>query len=196
MNDEFMINDEELTLGKDGAYRWMYIMDMKKNKSLLYTLMKIFALISVGGLVMWFIVLNMNGARVNFAKTLVYWLLITAGVELLVWLGFGISRKVMHGTYPLRFEMDDKRISIYQSQENMERRKSGYRGRRYFQDAVSETPFSAVMKITVRREWDMIDMVVIGGGFQVYARPEDFDRVLEHILAHVPERVRLAVTNK
>ena len=91
MNDEFMINDEELTLGKDGAYRWLYIMDMKENQSLLYTLMKIFALISAGGLVMWFIVLNMNGARVNFAKTLVYWLLITAGVELLVCYSLGLG---------------------------------------------------------------------------------------------------------
>lgn len=190
MNDEFSINDEKLTIGKDGVYRWLYNMNMKENRSLLYQLLKIFGAVSLGALVLWFLMLSMKGARINFPKTIGFWLLITAGVELLVWLGFSISRKVMKDTYPLRFEMDEKRISIYQSEGNLERRKSAYPGRKFFQDAVSETPFSAVLKITVRREWDLIDMVVIGGGFQVYARQEDFDEVLGFILAHVPERVR------
>lgn len=190
MNDEFSINDEKLTIGKDGVYRWLYNMNMKENRSLLYQLLKIFGAVSLGALVLWFLMLSMKGARINFPKTIGFWLLITAGVELLVWLGFSISRKAMKDTYPLRFEMDEKRISIYQSEGNLERRKSAYPGRKFFQDAVSETPFSAVLKITVRREWDLIDMVVIGGGFQVYARQEDFDEVLGFILAHVPERVR------
>ena len=191
MNNEHTIDLEEVIRGEDGVYRWMYQMNMEENKSMLYMLLKIFAWISVGCLAMWFIMMAIEGSMgIRISTVLLIWLLATAATELLVYLGYEISRKVMKGTYVLRFEMDDRKISIYQSAKNMERRKAQTYGRKPFQDTVSEASFNSVLSVNVHRNWDMIDMAVIGGRFQVYVWDEDFDLVLDHILSHVPERVR------
>ncbi len=198
MNDENNINSTEVTAGSDGVYRWMYVMNMEENKSMLYLLLKIFGWISAGACVMWFgmlAVMDVLG-RTDILKTLCIWILITVAVEGLVYLGYTISRGVMKNSYPLRFEMNETGISLYQSEENMRRRKEGYYGRKPFRDTVSETTFSSVLSIKTYPQWDLIDMAVIGGGFQVYVRPEDYDLVLKYILERAPKRVREAAGNR
>ncbi len=190
MNDEYSINDTEVTLCEDGFYRWLYVMDMGENKSMLCMLMRIFGLITVGAGVFWFLLMRGSSYGDHFFSMFFIWILIIIGVEALVYIGYMISRKVMKDTYPIRFEMDDNGISIFQSEKIMARRKSGYQGRKDFSDVVSETAFSTVLGISTSRQWDLIDLTVIGGKFQVYVGKRDYDLVLDHILKHVPERVR------
>ncbi len=188
MNDEYSIDSPVLTLGDDGVYRWLYRMDMSENKSMLYMLMRIFAWICAGAFAFWVFLLAKNHNTDMLPRSFLIFLLITAAVEFLVWLGFTIARGVMKDTYDLRFEMSETEVVIYQSAENMERRKYG---RRWHQsDLVSRAPFNSVLSVRAYPEWDMIDLGVIGGKFQVYARKKDFSAVLDYILEHVPERVR------
>ena len=192
MNDNYAIDSPELTMGDDGVYRWLYKMDMDQNKSILYMLLKIFGWIGAGAFVCWAVILFMNHNIDLLFRSFFIFLLIIAAVEFLVWLGFTISCKVMKGTYELRFEMSETELNIYQSKENLEARKNWHYGRVPYRNIVSRAAFNSVLNIKSYPQWDMIDLGVIGGKFQVYARPEDFDTVLEFILSHVPERVSAA----
>lgn len=184
MNDEYSIDSPELTLGDDGVYRWLYRMDMSQNKSMLYLLMKCFAWICAGAFAIWVFLLIKGHDMDILPKSILIFILATAAVEGLVWLGFQIARSVMKDTYELRYEMDDNRIILYQSRENMERRKSG--GKPQASDLYSEAPYNAVLSLKAHPEWDMIDLVVIGGKFQVYVRKKDFDTVLNFIRDRIP----------
>ncbi len=190
MNDEYSIDSPELTIGDDGVYRWLYRMDMSQNKSMLYMLMKIFAWICAGSFAIWAFLLVKNHNTDILPRSALIFILITAAVEGLVWLGFTIFRKTSDDVYELRFEMDENRIVLYQSQENMERRKNLRPGRPHASDLYSEAPFNAVLSFKTHPEWDMIDLWVIGGKFQVYVRKKDFNAVQDFILDHVPTRVR------
>ena len=190
MNDEYSIESPEVTLGDDGVYRWLYRMDMSENQSMLYMLMKIFAWICAGCYMIWVFLLMKGHDTEILPKSTFIFLLVTATVECLVWLGFQIARKVMNNNYDLRFEMDENKIILYQSRENMERRKHISSGRPQASDIYSEAAFNTVLSINAHPEWDMIDLVVIGGKFQVYVRKKDFDTVLNFIQDHVPSRLQ------
>ncbi len=190
MNDEHTIDSPRVTLGDDGVYRWLYRMNMEENKSMLYMLWKIFAWIGAGAFACWAVLLFMNHNTDILFSSFFIFLLATAAVEFFVWLGYTISSKVMKNNYELRFEMGETGVNLYQSKRNYEIRKRGYPGKKKFRDVVSEVPFNSVLNIITHPEWDLIDLGVIGGKFQIYVRSEDYELVLNHILDHVPERIR------
>ena len=59
-------------------------------------------------------------------------------------------------------------------------------------DEVSRLSFDAVLRVKRDPKWNMIDLSVPGGKFQVYAIGEDLDFVESFILERVPEHARRA----
>ena len=207
--NEFNDYTDRVTLFEDGAYRWHYDMDMYQNKSMLVMLEKInlftFLGVSVGGAIL----IQLVEGNSSFARgILLIGLGLGALMALLYWIGFYIAAGIKGGNYRIRFAMREDGIELVWP----DRLKEGFdtgrkalaivgnavgsrtvRGRwRPTLDEVSHVAFSQVIRYKSHPKWNMIDLSVLGGKFQVYARAEDFELVEQYILDRVPERVRKA----
>ena len=204
---EFENYTRRVTLGGDGVYRWYYDMDMYENKSMLYTLevvnLTTFGGVSVGG------ALLVGAMRGDFRDPmvrgiLVIGLLLGAFMALAYWIGVTIAAHAMRGNYRIHFAMREDGIELVWS----DRLKKGFalgrtamaltgsaigsrrvRGRwRPTLDEVSSVPFSMVFRMKRRPKWNMIDLSVPGGKFQVYVDKADFEFVENYIRERRPGR--------
>ena len=180
-----------VSLDSDGCYRWMYVMDMNKNRSIMFYLMKIFFWITAACYAVWLGLLFFNHRleRQTFIWATVIFALIMLAIWALVWIGYTISSHALEGEERICFEMDDARISMFQAGKNMERRKRGSTLRPM--DTYSTAYFNYVRKVVVYRKWDMIDLHCIGSRFQLYAKDIYLDTVLDHIRACIPASVKI-----
>ena len=211
MGGAFEGYSKRVTQGDDGVYRWHYDMDMAQNKSMLYMLEKInlFTFLGVTAFGALFTGLMARDFRASIVRGIVViGLAMLVGMALLYWIGFYIAAWIKGGRYRVRYAMDEDGIELVWSA----RLKQGFaagrkalalagaamgsrsvRGRwRPTLDEVSHVAFSQVIRYKSHPKWNMIDLSVLGGKFQVYARAEDFELVEQYILDRVPERVRKA----
>lgn len=202
MPGEFNDYTARVTQGEDGVYRWYFDMDMYQNKSMLYMLEKInlftFLGVSAGGALL----IMLIGGDASFARgILLVGLALCALMALLYWIGFYIFAAVKRGNYRVHFAMREDGIEIVWS----DRLREGFalggkamalagaaigsrrvRGRwRPTLDEVSKVTFSTVVRYKRYPKWNMIDLSVPGGKFQVYAGSEDIGWVESYILARV-----------
>lgn len=207
MDGEFKDYGRRVAQGSDGVYRWYYDMDMYRNKSMLYFLEKINVFIFLG--VSAFGALLIGAVERDFHAPMVRGILLTglimgAVMAVLYWIGYYIAAGIKRGRYRIRFAMGEEGLELVWS----DRLKQGYdvgrkvlslagsaigsrrvRGRwRPTLDEVSRVDFSAVIRCKSYPKWEMIDLSMVGGKFQVYAAGEDFDFVEAYILEHIPER--------
>ena len=203
MDDRFT---DRMTLGPDGAYRWYYDMDMYENKSMLYTMLKVNALIFAGISVLGsaFLAFMEGGFRGMPAGVLVIGLIMGAAMSLLYVAGFHIAAWVRGGRYRIHFAMRDDGIELVWPEKLVGTMDAGMKAvsiagaamgggrssRRPTLTEVSNAPFAAVTRVKVYPQWNMIDLSMPGGKFQVYAKAEDLKRAEEYILARVPARAR------
>lgn len=206
MND-FNDYTNRVNLFDDGVYRWYYDMDMYQNKSMLYSLEKVnlftFLGVSVGGAIL----IELVEGNSAFARgILLIGLGLGALMALLYVIGFYIAAGIKHGNYRIHFAMRDDGIELVWSDRLKEGFETGrkalamagsaigsrtVRGRwRPTLDEVSNMAFSQVVGYKSYPKWNMIDISMLGGKFQVYVGSKDFDFVEEYILDRVPERVR------
>ena len=211
MPGEFDEYTARVTLCGDGVYRWYYDMDMFQNRSMLVMLEKInlfiFLGVSVGGALFIGLVERDFGAPM-VRGILVVGLLMGLLMAALYAIGFCIAAWIKRGNYRIHFAMREDGIELVWS----DRLKQGFatgrnvmalagnaigsrsvRGRwRPTLDEVSNAAFRSVTRVKCYPKWNMIDLSMLGGKFQVYACGEDLDRVEAYILQRVPERVRRA----
>ena len=207
--NEFDNYTNRVALSNDGVYRWYYDMDMYQNKSMLYTLEKVNLFtclgVSIGGAML----IKLVEGDATFARgILVIGLLICASMALLIWIGFYIAAWIKKGKYRIHFAMREDGIELVWPNRLKEGFDSGRKalavvgsavGSRAVRghwrptlDEVSNVAFSQVIRYKSHPKWNMIDLSMPGGKFQVYAKGEDFAFVEEYILDRIPERVRKA----
>lgn len=197
MNNERIVDpmdSQAVTRGEDGIYRWMYEMDMKENRSILYTVCKIMGWICLGLYVMFLLLI---GLELGFRLSTV--LIVTGaavgGAVLLMGLSaliFFLSALIMRGKYCIRYEMGETGMEMFQSKWRKEAREvRRARGRvPSMTEVVSQISFAEVRRVKLYPRWNMIDLSLAVGKFQVYVREEDSRLVLNHILSHSSEKVR------
>lgn len=174
-----------VTLYEDGVYRWSYDMDMRHNTFMRNLILKVIAVIfafPVGFFLVMFLAKALPMAvsgpfrRVPRAMAadmlfpLLITLLIFAGAIGLTMLIYVISSLVMHGNYHLCFEMDDSGVALVPS--------------------AGVTSFSAVRRVRLYPEQDVINLLEWFGMNQIYVSKADYLFVKDFILAHVREKAR------
>ena len=204
MDDAFERYTDRVTLCDDGVYRWYYDMDMYKNKSMLWMLLRINLFIMLGA--------SLGGAGlVGLVKhdfrdpmvrgILVVGLALLALMSVLYVIGFYIAAAVKRGNYRVHFDMREDGIELVWSPGVKQTFDTGkkvlslagnamgsrrVRGRyRPSLDEVSNLAFSSVVRHKSYPQWDMIDLYVPGGKFQVYVNGTDFEEVERFILEHI-----------
>ena len=211
MGDPFESCTDRVTQGDDGIYRWYYDMDMYENKSMLYMLLRInlfiFLGVIAGGALLVGLVQRDFGApmvRGVAAVGLIMW----AAMSVMYVIGFYIAARIKGGRYRIRFNMREDGIALVWSGavkqgEKISRaalrlagsiagsRRLGGRWRPTL-DEVSDIAFSSVTRMKSHPRWDMIDLSMPGGKFQVYAKGVDFTYVEAFIRERVPEHARKA----
>lgn len=205
MDDSFEIYTDRVTLCDDGVYRWYYDMDMYKNKSMLWMLLRINLFIMLGASVGGAVLVGL--VKHDFKDPMVRGIFVTglallALMSVLYVIGFYIAAAVKRGNYRLHFDMREDGLELVWSPGVRQTFVTGkkvltlagnalgsrrVRGRyRPSLDEVSNIAFSSVFRHKSHPQWDMIDLYVPGGKFQVYVAGEDFERVERFIL----ERIR------
>ena len=202
MPGEFDSYSPRVRRGEDGVYRWYYDMDMHQNKSMLYTLEKVnlftFLGVSAGGALL----IALIEGDASFARgILLIGLILGALIALLLWIGFYVFSGVKGGRYRIHFAMREDGIELVWP----DRLRKGFalgekvlsatgaaigspmaRSRwRPTLNEVSSVTFSAVIRCKRYPKWNMLDLSVLGGKFQVYAASEDFEWVERYILDRV-----------
>ncbi|MBQ6373059.1 MAG: hypothetical protein IJJ45_01085 [Clostridia bacterium] len=198
-----------VTLDDDGVYRWYYDMDMYENRSMLYMLEKInlftFLGVSLGGALFTGLISR------DFSDPFVRGIFLTglalgALMAVLYLVGFYIAAWIKGGRYRIRYAMREDGIGIVWSDPVKQGFRVGRDSMRLFGslvgsrrvrgrwrptlDEVSNVTFASITRFKRHRDWDMIDLSLIGGKFQVYAQFDDIDFVEDFILERIPERAR------
>ena len=207
MNVEFDAFSHHVKRGDDGVYRWYYDMDMYKNKSMLHALLKYNLFIFLGVVVFGDIFLAVMGKEGHYiAGITTVGALLCAGMSILYVIGFYIAAAIKDGNYRIHFAMGEDQVEIVWSEKLQNAMDIGaksmavmgtamgsrrLRGRsRPSLNEVSHAPFSTVTRLRAYPKWDMIELSMIGGKFQLYALGKDFDFVKSYILERLPEKAR------
>lgn len=186
----------------DGVYRWVYPFDMRKNPTLLFTVWNVLA-IAFGSVFVFVVLINAIGGDLDLEAFL--GLLKVFTILLLVFLVIGgiaylIVAKGYGWRYVVIFEMDEEGVTHRQMPEQFETAQAmawlafmaapdaGGAGRALLAGSKSESRvrFSALKSVRVLRRRSTIKVNEALEHSQVYAAPEDFDFVLDYILARVP----------
>ena len=197
----------QLSLCRDGVYRWFYSYSMLKNPVILFTVWAVEA-ISFGAVYVFLLVIglidgslrdleNFLNLTKGFLILLFVFLLIGAVAYLIVAASYG-------GHYLVLFEMNDIGIRHIQMPSQFDQaqalswiammagRTPGAVGAGMLSGIKSESyvRFAAVRRVRVQRRFHTIKVNELLEHSQVYAAPQDFDFVLNFILARVPGKRR------
>ena len=191
--------------GEDGKYRWQYELDMKNNKSILWTVLRILILCMAGLWILMLVLFSGSGdffPRGVLAVTILF-VFITAAMVLLAFLTYLIAMKVKGGVYLLKFEMDDRGVKIVQSKSTVSRNKAmgaavalgamasgnpvnaGPAAGMMMSEHIAHTYFANIRRVKERRRYNMIDIRESMGANQIYAPDEIYDQILNFIRSHV-----------
>ena len=190
-------------LCSDGVYRWFYSFDMLKNPTLLFTILNAMALtiailfLSVG------IIDLIVGNDFPFSLKLMFFFLL--GALFMGLLAYGILALLWGGSYLVTFEMDEKGILHKQRSRQAKKVQSAAMVGLLMANSIGQvsaaaaalqsgekySSFSSLRTIKILRHRDTIKLNGLLNRNQVYALPEDYDFVLDYILAHVPESVKV-----
>ena len=200
---------DRVTRGEDDVCRWYYDMDMYQNKSMLYLLLRVnlFTFLGVtlaGALFVGFMQRDFGAPMVR--GIVVIGLALLAGMSVLYVIGFYLAAWIKGGRYRVHYVMREDGIELVWSASVKKGMETGrqilalagaaagsrrLRGRwRPTLDEVSNARFSKVLHCKSCPKWDMIDLFLPGGKFQVYVGGADFDRVEAFIRERIPERAR------
>lgn len=201
---------ENIFLGKDGKYHWYYEFKMLKNPTILKLLWKIFFWIFVGIWVFMCILEICNGDLLHWLKSSWVFLLVMAGFEVLVALGYFIYAAVQGFRYCVIFDMNWEGVTHTQMPKQFRRAQAlslltilaGAAGGK---PGVVGTGILSATKQSMRSTWSSVRSVEIDrkrevikvnermNRNQVYAKQEDFEFVENFIRSHVPAKCRITV---
>ena len=209
MNGDRQISPH-ITLGADGKYRWIYEYSLFKHPGLFFLIWKIFFFIVLGIFAFMFIISALQGdldgeRALDTLKVFGYFVL---GMTALVAISYLIYAAVMGGRYVVIFEMDENGVNHKQiDQQAKKARRIGEAATLIGALAGSRSAMAAGMntrtemytsfrscgKVKAYKRKNLIKMREALSHNQVFAHPEDFDFVLNYILARIPENARRCV---
>ena len=198
-----------IQLCSDGVYRWFYPFDMLKNPNILFTVWNVEA-IAFGAIYLLVLLINLIGDSLYGMEG---FLELTKGfaIMLLVFLVIGVIAYLILAAmfgwrYLVIFEMDEKGVLHKQMPPQFEKveaitwigllaaRTPATAGAALLAGSKSESyvSFDKLRKVLVQRRRHTIKVNERLEHSQVYAAPEDFDFVLNYILAHTPDTVKVS----
>lgn len=192
-----------IQLCSDGVYRWFYSFDMLKNPTLLFTILNAMALtiailfLGVG------IIDLIVGNDFPFSFKIMFFILL--GALFMGLLAYGILALLWGGSYLVTFEMDEKGVLHKQLPRQAKKVQNAALVGLLMANSIGQvsaaaaalqsgekySSFSSLRTVKVWRRRDTIKLNALLDRNQVYALPEDYDFVMDYILAHVPERVKV-----
>ena len=187
-------------MGEDGVMRWVYEMNMWKNPTLLITIWKVLLLATmVPALLMFFLTLGdgFGTALLVFLKIMA---VVAAIVTGLMVLAYPMVALINGNKYCVIFEMDDNGVKHIQMQKQFEKNQvfamvvtlagvmtgsvqTAAAGMLAGSKQSLRTSFKNVKTITVKEKRHVIYLNEKLTHNQVYANPDDFGFVREHILS-------------
>lgn len=196
---------EAVTLYPDGKYRWVYEMNLYTNPTILLLVLKIFFWICFG---LWVFMSLLTACESrhfvdDWLGVTKFALIFTAGFLALATFGYYFYALIMGGRYCVLFEMDDRGLLHQQLLKDVKKAHvlaaltslaGALRGNltatgiglNLATRTQQYSDFASVTSVELYRNRDLIKVNAPLNYNQVYASPADFDRVLNHILAHIP----------
>ena len=193
-----------VALCEDGKYRWTYPLDMLKNPSILFVLLKIFGiLLSIPLLIALISAAANNDWQKIWDGFIKIWLIVMVVFFVIILISYLIVVWMNGGKYVVNFTMDEKRLIHEQVPVQYERaRKVGIlaaivgifakrpvaagAGALAASRNTSVSVFDKVRRIKPRRGQNLIKVNQSLERNQVYVPDEDFDFVLDFIRKHCP----------
>ena len=193
-----------VSLCEDGKYRWTYPLDMLKNPSILFVLLKIFGiLLSIPLLIALFSAAANNDWQKIWDGFIKIWLIVMVVFFVIILISYLIVVWMNGGKYVVNFTMDEKRLIHEQVPVQYERaRKVGIlaaivgifakrpvaagAGALAASRNTSVSVFDKVRRVKPRRGQNLIKVNQSLERNQVYVPDEDFDFVLDFIRKHCP----------
>ena len=200
-------NTDDLTarikLCPDGKYRWSYEVNLWRNPSILFDLLKVFGVIMLG---MWLLVAvivplfdgHLRWHRVMDTSATFIWVLIAVLVLCLI--GYVISGIVSGGRYAAYFVMDEETITHQQMAKEVKRTQviaainmmvdddNGSAALLAAAHSPFITPYRRVRKIKTHRRRHLIKVDELLTKNRIYVEdPEDYEFVLRYISERCPK---------
>ncbi len=193
-----------VALCEDGKYRWTYPLDMLKNPSILFVLLKIFGiLLSIPLLIALISAAANNDWQKIWDGFIKIWLIVMVVFFVIILISYLIVVWMNGGKYVVNFTMDEKRLIHEQVPVQYDRaRKVGLlavlmgifakrpatagAGALAASRDTSVSVFDKVRRIKPRRGQNLIKVNQSLERNQVYVPDEDFDFVLDFIRKHCP----------
>ncbi len=193
-----------VALCEDGKYRWTYPLDMLKNPSILFVLLKIFGiLLSIPLLIALISAAANNDWQKIWDGFIKIWLIVMVVFFVIILISYLIVVWMNGGKYVVNFTMDEKRLIHEQVPVQYERaRKVGIlaalvgifakrpvaagAGALAASRNTSVSVFDKVRRVKPRRGQNLIKVNQSLERNQVYVPDEDFDFVLDFIRKHCP----------
>ena len=193
-----------VALCEDGKYRWTYPLDMLKNPSILFVLLKIFGiLLSIPLLIALISAAANNDWQKIWDSFLKIWLIVMVVFFVIIVISYLIVVWMNGGKYVVNFTMDEKRLIHEQVPVQYDRaRKVGLlaalvgifakrpaaagAGALAASRDSSVSVFDNVRRVKPRRGQNLIKVNQSLERNQVYVPDEDFDFVLDFIRKHCP----------
>ena len=193
-----------VALCEDGKYRWTYPLDMLKNPSILFVLLKIFGiLLSIPLLIALVSAAANNDWQKIWDGFIKIWLIVMVVFFVIILISYLIVVWMNGGKYVVNFTMDEKRLIHEQVPVQYERaRKVGLlaalvgifakrpsaagTGALAASRNTSVSVFDKVRRVKPRRGQNLIKVNQSLERNQVYVPDEDFDFVLDFIRKHCP----------
>ena len=193
-----------VALCEDGKYRWTYPLDMLKNPSILFVLLKIFGiLLSIPLLIALISAAANNDWQKIWDGFIKIWLIVMVVFFVIILISYLIVVWMNGGKYVVNFTMDEKRLIHEQVPVQYEcARKVGIlaaivgifakrpvaagAGALAASRNTSVSVFDKVRRVKPRRGQNLIKVNQSLERNQVYVPDEDFDFVLDFIRKHCP----------
>ena len=193
-----------VSLCEDGKYRWTYPLDMLKNPSILFVLLKIFGiLLSIPLLIALISAAANNDWQKIWDGFIKIWLIVMVVFFVIILISYLIVVWMNGGKYVVNFTMDEKRLIHEQVPVQYDRvRKVGIlaaivgifakrpvaagAGALAASRNTSVSVFDKVRRVKPRRGQNLIKVNQSLERNQVYVPDEDFDFVLDFIRKHCP----------
>lgn len=195
---------ENVVLCDDGKYRWFYKLNLFKTPIIIFTILKIFFFIALG---VFAVSLIANATKANFFWDGVKESLTTFGIVVAIFfglsiLGYLVYAAIMHGSYNIMFEMDEKGINHKQFEDQAKKARkigevaavAGIATGRFSTLAAGVAATKTEMYTEFEntksvKSYKKLHLIKIDKPFnhnQVYVAKEDFDFVKEYIYNHCP----------
>lgn len=192
----------------DGVYRWFYPFDMLRNPVILFTVWKVLA-IAAGATYLLVLLIDLIGGSLygmegflSLTGVFVILLLVFLVIGVIAYL---ILAKLWGWRYLVIFEMSEDGVKHIQMPSQFEQAQAvswiammsartvtgvGV-GLLAGSKSESSVSFDKLRKVKVQRRFHTIKVNELLEHSQVYAAPEDFDFVLNYILAHTPDTAKV-----